>query len=93
MLVSPVLQAYAGYASACDNFLQPARKLSQVLVSLVLQVSRVYAGACVTRATCLCRFRRYLRKVRLLLFKWSCWDKSGSCWDKWGHVGTSDALA
>ena len=29
---------YAGYASACDNFLQPARKLSQVLVSLVLQV-------------------------------------------------------
>ena len=38
MLVSPVLQAYAGYASACDNFLQPARKLSQVLVSLVLQV-------------------------------------------------------
>ena len=38
MLVSPVLQAYAGYASACDNFLQPARKLSQVLVSLVLQL-------------------------------------------------------
>ena len=77
-----LLQAYAGHASACDNFLQPARKLSQVLVSLVYKSLQVVTSGPVDLRKLMQAYAGWvmLGQVRVMLGQvGSCWDRSESC--------------